>query len=61
VKKLNEAAVQTIKSCSVRHRLREFGAQILTDDPATPRISCAVYEERNRKMGGLDQGQRRDH
>jgi len=36
VKKLNEAAVQTIKSCSVRHRLREFGAQILSDDRATP-------------------------
>ena len=35
VKRLNDAAVQTIKSPSVRDRLSDLGAQIVSDDRAT--------------------------
>lgn len=36
VKKLNDAVVQTIKTPSVRERLSGLGAQVVSDDRATP-------------------------
>lgn len=52
MKKLNEAAVQTIKSCSVRHRLRELGAQIVSDDRATPEYLAQFTRSEIEKWAG---------
>ena len=60
VKKLNAAIVAAKNTPAVRDRLQSLGAQIVTDQRATPRISRQVPARRNRQMGGADQGERRD-
>ena len=52
VKKLNSAVVQSMNTPAVRDRLGGIGAQVVSDDRATPGISRPIREERNREMGG---------
>ena len=59
VKKLNDAAVQAMKTPAVRDRLTQLGAVIVSDDRATPEYLGQFLKERDREMGGADQGERR--
>jgi tripartite-type tricarboxylate transporter receptor subunit TctC len=52
VKKLNDAAVQAIKSQSVRDRLGELGAQIVSDDRATPEYLASFVKSEIEKWKG---------
>ena len=60
VKKLNDAAVQAMKTPAVRDRLQGLGARIVPDDRATPQYLGRLPQERDREMGGADQGERRN-
>ena len=59
VDRLNAAAVEAIKTPAVRDRLAGLGAEIATDDRDHAGISRQVRQERDREMGGADQGERR--
>ena len=60
VKKLNDGVVQAMKTPAVRERLLGLGAQIVSDDRDDAAISRRVRQERDREMGGADQGERRE-
>ena len=59
VKKLNEATVSAMHSPVVKERLEGLGAQIVSDDRATPDYLARLRQERDREVGGADQGERR--
>ena len=61
VKKLNAAAREAMKTPPVRERLASLGAQVVSDDRTTPEYLAQVRQERDREMGGADQGERRHH
>ena len=59
VKKLSDAALQAMKTPGVRERLEGLGA-VIVSTTARRGISRPVPQGRDRKMGGSDQGQRRE-
>ena len=59
VKKLNDAAVQAMKTPAVSERLEGLGAEDRPGRSRHPGISRPVRQERDREMGRADQGQRR--
>ena len=52
VKKLNEAAVETIKTPAVRERLEGMGAQLVSDDRATPEFLAEFVKSEIAKWAG---------
>jgi tripartite-type tricarboxylate transporter receptor subunit TctC len=52
VKKLNDAAVQALKSPSVKDKLGELGAQIVSDDRATPEYLGGFVKSETEKWAG---------
>ena len=60
VKKLNDAAVQAMKTPAVRERLEAARRRDRCGRPGDAGISRPVPQGRDRKMGGADQGQRRE-
>jgi tripartite-type tricarboxylate transporter receptor subunit TctC len=52
VKKLNDAAVQAMKTPSVRERLGSLGAQIATPDRATPDYLASFVKSETEKWAG---------
>jgi tripartite-type tricarboxylate transporter receptor subunit TctC len=52
VKKLNDAAVQALKSPSVRDKLGELGAQIVSDDRKTPEYLGGFVKSETEKWAG---------
>jgi tripartite-type tricarboxylate transporter receptor subunit TctC len=52
VKKLNDAAVETIKTPAVRERLEGMGAQLVSDDRATPEFLAEFVKNEIAKWAG---------
>jgi len=52
VKKLNDAAVQALKSPSVRDKLAELGAEIVSDDRKTPEYLAGFVKSETEKWAG---------
>ena len=52
VKKLNEAAVETIKTPAVRERLEGMGAQLVSDDRASPEFLAEFVKSEIAKWAG---------
>jgi tripartite-type tricarboxylate transporter receptor subunit TctC len=52
VKKLNDAAVETIKTPAVRERLEGMGAQLVSDDRATPEFLAEFVKSEIAKWAG---------
>ena len=59
VKKLHDAALAAMHTPAVRERLSGLGAEIAPDDQATPDYLGEIHQERDREVGGADQGGRR--
>ena len=60
VKKINAAAIAAITTPAIQERLQGFGHDRRHQGAAKPGISRQVRQERDREMGGADQGERRD-
>ena len=52
MKKLNDAAVETIKTPAVRERLEGMGAQLVSDDRATPEFLAEFVKSEIAKWAG---------
>jgi tripartite-type tricarboxylate transporter receptor subunit TctC len=52
VKKLNDAAVQALKSPSVKDKLAELGAEIVSDDRKTPEYLAGFVKSETEKWAG---------
>ncbi len=59
VKKLHDAALEAMHTPAVRDRLTGLGAEIVSDERSDAAISRRARQERDREVGGADQGQRR--
>ena len=59
VKKLNDAMSQAMDTPEVKERLPKLGAMLVPPDRAHARVSRRLRQERDREVGGADQGERR--